>query len=99
LEKISEDIAPATDFVLFWSSEAARSQWVRLEINVAFIQLLQQRAIRLRIISLDHTPLPLYLRPFQVFSVATVPDPAKEIVDKLERRRHDGKFAGVYLID
>ncbi|MGA2482834.1 MAG: TIR domain-containing protein [Candidatus Acidiferrales bacterium] len=83
LEKITEGIASATDFVLFWSSEAAKSEWVRLEINMAFIQLLNRSAIRLRIVTLDNTPLPLYLQPFHVFSVATIRDPAKEIVEKL----------------
>lgn len=83
LEKIAEGIRLATDFVLFWSADAAKSEWVRLEINMAFIQLLRQKAIRLRVVLLDNTPLPLYLQPFHVFSVANSADPAKEIVQKL----------------
>ena len=83
LEKIAEGIRSATDFVLFWSAEAAESEWVRLEINMAFIQALREKAIRLRVIVLDATPLPLYLQPFQAFSVIGSSDPAREIIEKL----------------
>src|SRR5271170_4443991 len=66
LEKIADGIASATDFVLFWSTAAARSEWVRLEVNMAFIQALRSKAIRLRVVALDATPLPLYLQPFHI---------------------------------
>ncbi len=83
LEKIAEGINSATDFVLFWSEPASRSLWVRLEINMAFLQALRQKAIRFRVVLLDNTPLPLYLRPFQAFSVVGSSDPVKEILEKL----------------
>lgn len=83
LEKIADAISTATDFVLFWSAEAAKSEWVRLEINMAFIQLLRQKAIRLRVVMLDNTPLPLYLKPFHAFTVIGSPDPVKLILEKL----------------
>jgi tetratricopeptide (TPR) repeat protein len=83
LEKIAAGIRSATDFVLFWSAPAAKSEWVRLEINMAFIQALRQKAIRLRVILLDNTPLPLYLQPFQAFSVAGSSDPTRDILEKL----------------
>jgi tetratricopeptide (TPR) repeat protein len=83
LEKIAEGIASATDFVLFWSVAAARSEWVRIEINMAFIQALRSKAIRLRVILLDETPLPLYLQPYHVFSVAGSASPAADILQKL----------------
>ncbi len=70
LERIADGIKSATDFVLFWSRAASKSEWVRLEINMAFIQALRRKAIRFRIVLLDDTPLPLYLQPYQVFSVA-----------------------------
>jgi hypothetical protein len=63
LEKIAEGITSASDFVLFWSKNASLSEWVRLEINVAFIQALRRKAIRLRVVLLDDTPLPAYLEP------------------------------------
>lgn len=83
LEKITEGLSSATDFVLFWSATAAKSQWVRLEINMAFIQALRHKAIRLRVVVLDDTPLPLYLQPFHVLSVVGSSHPAEEIVAKL----------------
>jgi len=83
LEKIAQGISSATDFVLFWSAQAAKSEWVRLEINMASIQALRQKAIRLRVVLLDKTPLPLYLQPFHAFSVVGSSDPAKEILEKL----------------
>jgi len=83
LEKIADGIKSATDFVLFWSEAAAKSEWVRLEINMAFIQALRHKAIRLRVILLDKTPLPPYLQPYQSFSVVGSSDPAKDIVGKL----------------
>jgi tetratricopeptide (TPR) repeat protein len=84
LEKIADGISSATDFVLFWSASAAHSEWVRLEINMAFIQALRTKAIRLRVVLLDETPLPLYLQPYHVFSVAGSASPASEILDKLQ---------------
>ncbi len=83
LEKISDGMSYATDFVLFWSAPAAKSEWVRLEINMAFIQALRRKAIRLRVVLLDKTAVPLYLQPFQAFSVVGSSNPAKEIVEKL----------------
>jgi hypothetical protein len=67
LERIAEGVASATDFVLFWSKNASKSEWVRLEVNMAFLQALRRKAIRLRVVALDDTPLPLYLEPYQVF--------------------------------
>jgi len=83
LERIAEGITAATDFVLFWSKAASNSEWVRLEINMAFIQALRRKAIRLRIVMLDDTPLPLYLQPFQVFSVLGSASPISDILQKL----------------
>ena len=84
LEKIAEGIKQATDFVLFWSKAASKSEWVRIEINMAFIQALRKKAIRLRVVTLDDTPLPLYLQPFHVFSVIGSTSPSADIVKKLK---------------
>jgi tetratricopeptide (TPR) repeat protein len=83
LERIADGIRLATDFVLFWSKAASESEWVRIEINMAFIQALRKKAIRLRVITLDDTPLPLYLQPFHVFPVIGSKSPASEILLKL----------------
>ncbi|MGC2657253.1 MAG: tetratricopeptide repeat protein [Bryobacteraceae bacterium] len=83
LEKITEGIESATDFVLFWSASAAQSEWVRLEVNMVFIQALRSKAIRLRVVLLDATPLPLHLNVYQSFSVIGSATPADHIVQKL----------------
>jgi len=36
LERIAAGIEAATDFVLFWSASAAKSEWVRIELNMSF---------------------------------------------------------------
>lgn len=83
LERIADGIRKATDFVLFWSKAASKSEWVRFEINMASIQALREKAIRLRVITLDDTPLPLYLQIYHVFSVAGSASPIPEILQKL----------------
>jgi tetratricopeptide (TPR) repeat protein len=84
IERIDDGIQLATDFVLFWSRAASKSEWVRFEINMAFILALRQKAIRFRIIRLDDTPLPLHLQPFHVFSVVGSASPSSEILQKLK---------------
>lgn len=84
LEKIADGIRLATDFVLFWSKAASESEWVRIEINMAFIQALRKKAIRLRVITLDDTPLPLYLQIYHTFSVVGSASPISEILQKLK---------------
>jgi tetratricopeptide (TPR) repeat protein len=83
LEKIADGIRLASDFVLFWSRAASKSEWVRIEINMAFIQALRKKAIRLRVIALDDTALPLYLAPYHVLSVVGTASPSAEILQKL----------------
>lgn len=83
LEKISAAIEEATDFVLFWSRDASQSNWVRLELNMAFIRLLRERAMRLRVVILDQTPLPLYLQPFHFLDASGATDPKALILKHL----------------
>lgn len=84
LERITEGIEKASDFVLFWSASARKSEWVRLELNMAFIRMLHERAIRLKVILLDKTTLPLYLKPFHFLDVSASADPAATILRRLE---------------
>ena len=85
LERIAKAIESASDFVLFWSQFSAKSEWVRLELNMAFIQMLKDKAIRLRVVTLDATELPLYLKPFHCLMVGNSSDPVGEIVDGLTK--------------
>lgn len=84
LDKISEGVRVATDFVLFWSQASAQSEWVNLEINMAFMQLLHRRAIRLRIIKLDETALPLHLEPFHHVALAHSENPVADAISALK---------------
>lgn len=64
LEEISSGIEEATDFVLLWSATSAASKWVSFELHMAFIRWLEDNAVAIRVICLDATRVPLYLRPF-----------------------------------
>ena len=85
IEQIEEGIKNASDFILFWSAESAASEWVRLELHMALIQSLKRRAIRLRVVRLDRTALPLYLQHFHYLSVADSLTPASDIIEGLKR--------------
>jgi tetratricopeptide (TPR) repeat protein len=64
LEEISAGIDEATDFVLLWSAASSISKWVRFEFHMAFIKYLEDSAAAIRVVRLDETAVPLYLRPF-----------------------------------
>ena len=83
VDKIEEAIERTTDFVLFWSAHSAASEWVKLEVNMAFMQMLKRRAIRFRIVRLDQTELPLRLEQFHYLSVSQSDDPIGEVVSAL----------------
>jgi tetratricopeptide (TPR) repeat protein len=80
LEKVEEGIKQATDFVLFWSKNASESQWVRIEVHMGFIRVLEQSGCKLRVVTLDNTPLRLYLKPFLYLDVSSSPDSAAEVI-------------------
>ena len=81
LKKISEAMSKATDFLLFWSANAAKSSWVELEINMAFIRKMQEGAMNLRVVRLDDSPLPLHFMTFHFLDVYQIANPAERIVE------------------
>ena len=83
IERIEAGIQSASDFVLFWSEESSRSAWVRHETHMALILKLQQCAIRIKIVKLDDTDLPLHLKPFQFLSVVGSDSAVNDIVSAL----------------
>ena len=83
IERIKAGIQSASDFVLFWSAASSRSEWVRHETHMALILNLHQRAIRIRVVKLDGTDVPLHLKPFQFLSVADSDNPIDDIVSAL----------------
>lgn len=83
IERIEASIQSASDFVLFWSTAAAQSEWVRHETHMAFIRMLKERAIRIRVVRLDDAELPLRFEPFHFLSVAQSDNPIGDIVAAL----------------
>ncbi len=84
LDAIEDGISSATDFVLFWSATAAKSEWVKHETHMAFIRALGQRAIRIKVVKLDGTDLPLRLQPFHFLSVEGSETPIDDIISALQ---------------
>ena len=85
LEKIADALHEATDFLLFWSINSASSQWVRLELNMAFIRMLEEGATTLRVIKLDDTEIPIYLRPYHYIDVSKEEDAISRIVEAVNK--------------
>lgn len=56
--KFDRGLADSRIFVVFWSKNAASSQWVEEETSQARIRLSRDRGFRLIVVKLDITPLP-----------------------------------------
>lgn len=63
-EKINEGLRYATHYVLFWSQRASKSNWVRAELNAAFVRMMENKC-KFMVFVLDSTPLPELLQPFK----------------------------------
>lgn len=74
LDEISCGIEAASDFVLLWSEASASSAWVKYELHMAFIRYLEDKAIALRVVPIDDTPVPLFLRPLLQARGLSAPD-------------------------
>ena len=85
IERIEAGIQSVSDFVLFWSAASAQSEWVRHEAHMAFFRMLKGHAIRIKVVRLDDTELPLRFEPFHFLSVAQSDNPVEEIVSALRR--------------
>lgn len=63
-DKINEGLRYATHYVLFWSKRAKDSNWVRAELNAAFVQMMSNKC-KFMIFTLDNTELPELLKPYK----------------------------------
>ena len=63
-ERINEGLRYATHYILFWSQKACESNWVRAELNAAFIRMMANKC-KFMIFVLDATPLPELLQPYK----------------------------------
>jgi tetratricopeptide (TPR) repeat protein len=67
-EKINDGLKSATHFVLFWSNNAEKSNWVRAELNAALVRMISGNC-KFLIFTLDKTPLPVILEPYKYDSI------------------------------
>jgi tetratricopeptide (TPR) repeat protein len=63
-DKINEGLKLATHFVLFWSINAEKSNWVKAELNAAFVKMISD-SCKFMIFTLDNTKLPELLTPYK----------------------------------
>lgn len=88
LEKIVGGIEESTDFILFWSKNSAIAPWVRYELNMAVIKSIEQKGFKIRVVKLDDTDLPLYLKPM-LFLDAT--NNLENLPEELLKKIKEGK--------
>lgn len=83
-DKINEGLRYATHYVLFWSKKASESNWVRAELNGAFVRLMANKC-KFMVFVLDDTELPILLQPFKYdyISKRDLDTAAQTIVDKI----------------
>ena len=67
-EKINDALKEASHFVLFWSKNSKSSNWVKAELNAAFINVMSDNC-KFLIFSLDETQLPPLLLPYKYDSI------------------------------
>ncbi|MCY3895776.1 MAG: TIR domain-containing protein [Chloroflexi bacterium] len=84
LDRINNAVQKCTHFVLFWSRHSATSNWVRLELHMAFIRMMEENAIRLLVIRLDSAGLPLHLTPYQHLDVSNSSQPEARIIEAIK---------------
>lgn len=63
-DKINEGINKASHFILFWSENSAKSNWVAAELNAAFVKMMSDKC-KFIIFMLDETELPALLKPYK----------------------------------
>ena len=63
-EKINEGLRYATHYILFWSQKASESNWVKAELNAAFVRMMENKC-KFMVFVLDNTSLPDLLQPYK----------------------------------
>lgn len=63
-DKVCEGLEKCTHFVLFWSEDSAKSNWVKAELNAAFVKMMSDKC-KFMIFRLDQTQLPILLQPYK----------------------------------
>ena len=103
--KIEEGLRDADLTVLFWSPEAARSDWTRLEWTSVTDREISESRTRLGVVLLRYCEMPQLLRVKHRIDARTDPEKARhEIIDWIKRLRDmrrlaETKAPGVFLPD
>jgi hypothetical protein len=103
--KIEEGLREADLTILFWSPEAARSDWTRLEWTAVTAREIAESRTRLGVVLLRDCPVPELLRVKHRIDARTDPDKGRlETVAWIKRLRDMRRFAeaggrGVFLPD
>jgi len=63
-EKVNAGLRNATHYILFWSKKASESNWVRAELNAAFVRMMADKC-KFMVFLLDRTQLPELLQPYK----------------------------------
>ena len=66
---VNDALAAFDVFALLWSVHAARSEWVRAELEAALTRRLQDRSLTLIPVCLDETPLPALVAPYKYLKI------------------------------
>jgi len=61
--RLGSGLAKADYFLIFWSADAAKSRWVKSEIDAAFLRWADEESVFLVPVRLDDTELPELLKP------------------------------------
>ncbi len=67
-DKVNEGLEKATHFILFWSHNSSESNWVKAELNAAFIKTMSDKC-KFMIFQLDETKLPTLYQPYKYDNV------------------------------
>jgi hypothetical protein len=64
-EKIGEGLSSFETFLLLWSGQATRSNWVRSELESALVRRMNDKSLRIIPVRIDDAPLPALLSPLR----------------------------------
>ena len=96
--KIEDALREADLAVLFWSPEAARSDWTRLEWTSVTAREISESRTRLGVVLLRDCEVPQLLRVKHRIDARTDPEKARhETIDWIKRRLAETRAPGVFL--
>jgi hypothetical protein len=89
---IESGLAGADVFVLIWSENAARSNWVGTEVRAYLHRRVADASLRIVPLMLDETPLPVLVADYRGFKIAA-PEDFDHVARELTDQRDDRELA------